>query len=162
MFFFGAIPVIVLGHVNAFLMVDPNQAERPEFAPYDYLRIRTKVSYQPMLRIHDILVWIRIRGSMPLTNGSGSHFRHWPSRGQQKTDFFNDKVFLLFTFWGTFTSFFKDIKPNRSNTSYITVGIKVFLTIFLMTEGSRSMPLTNGSGSGSMRFKNIMNKRLWN
>jgi cytochrome c oxidase subunit 6a len=43
MFFFGAIPVIVLGHVNAFLMVDPNQAERPEFAPYDYLRIRTKV-----------------------------------------------------------------------------------------------------------------------
>jgi hypothetical protein len=29
--------------------------------------------YQPMLRIHDILVWIqiRIRGSMLLTNGSG-------------------------------------------------------------------------------------------
>ncbi len=29
---------------------------------------------QPVLRIHDILVWIRIwiRGSMPLTNGSGS------------------------------------------------------------------------------------------
>ncbi len=46
MFFFGAIPVIVLGHVNAFLMVDPNQAERPEFAPYDYLRIRTKVRNQ--------------------------------------------------------------------------------------------------------------------
>ncbi len=33
-------------------------------------------SLQPVLRIHDILVWIRIRiwirGSMPLTNGSGS------------------------------------------------------------------------------------------
>jgi hypothetical protein len=27
-----------------------------------------------VLRIHDILVWIRIRGSMPLTNGSGSGF----------------------------------------------------------------------------------------
>ncbi len=26
----------------------------------------------PVFRIHDILVWIRIRGSMPLTNGSGS------------------------------------------------------------------------------------------
>jgi hypothetical protein len=26
---------------------------------------------EPVLRIHDILVWIRIRGSMPLTNGSG-------------------------------------------------------------------------------------------
>ncbi len=25
-----------------------------------------------VLRIHNILVWIRIRGSMPLTNGSGS------------------------------------------------------------------------------------------
>ncbi len=40
-----------------------------------------------MLRIHDILVWIRIwiRGSMPLTNGSGScYFRHRPSRCQQK------------------------------------------------------------------------------
>ncbi len=42
MFFFGAISVILLGHVNAFLMVDPNQAERSQFAPYDYLRIRTK------------------------------------------------------------------------------------------------------------------------
>ncbi len=38
----------------------------------------------PDPRIHDIFVWIRIRGSMPLTNGSefGSrscYFRHWPS-----------------------------------------------------------------------------------
>ncbi len=29
---------------------------------------------EPVLRIHDILVWIRIRGSMPLANGSGSGF----------------------------------------------------------------------------------------
>ncbi len=34
------------------------------------------VSYITVLRIHDILVWIRIRGSMPLTNGSGSCFFH--------------------------------------------------------------------------------------
>jgi hypothetical protein len=27
---------------------------------------------RPVLRIHDILVWIRIRGSLPLTSGSGS------------------------------------------------------------------------------------------
>ncbi len=37
--------------------------------------------FASVLRIHDILVWIRIRirGSMPLTNGFGSessHFRH--------------------------------------------------------------------------------------
>ncbi len=41
----------------------------------------------PVLQIQDILVWIRIRirGSMPLTNGSGScYFRHWPSRCQEK------------------------------------------------------------------------------
>jgi hypothetical protein len=33
---------------------------------------------EAMLRTHDILVWIRIRGSMPMTNhGSGSwYFRH--------------------------------------------------------------------------------------
>ncbi len=40
-------------------------------------------AYYFMLRIHDILGWIRIRGSMSLTNGSGSgscYFRHWPSR----------------------------------------------------------------------------------
>jgi hypothetical protein len=32
-----------------------------------------------VFRIHNFLVWIRIRGSMPLTNGSGSgpcYFRH--------------------------------------------------------------------------------------
>ncbi len=43
-----------------------------------------------VFRIHDILVWIRIRGSMPLNNGSGCgsfYFHHWPSRCQQKTNF---------------------------------------------------------------------------
>jgi hypothetical protein len=33
--------------------------------------------FQTVFRIHEILLWIRIRGSMPLTNGSGScYFRH--------------------------------------------------------------------------------------
>ena len=45
------------------------------------LELGEKILYilysNPVLRIHDILVWIRIRGSMPLTNGSGSfYFRH--------------------------------------------------------------------------------------
>jgi hypothetical protein len=54
----------------------------------------------PVFRVHDVLVWIRIRGSMPMTNGSGSescYFRHWPSRRQQKTIFYI-KVCLLITF----------------------------------------------------------------
>ncbi len=66
------------------------------------------------------------------------------------------KVFLLITFEGTFTSFFKDKNSKRSHK---TVGIKVFL-IFLLEDrrmiegsGSRSIPLTNGSGSG--RPKNM-------
>jgi len=47
-----------------------------------------------VLLIHDILGWIRIRirGSMPLTNGSGSgsyYFRYWSSRCEQKNLFFN-------------------------------------------------------------------------
>merc|ERR1712189_78902 len=36
----GAIPVIILGHVNAFGMGEEH--ERPEFIPYEHLRIRTK------------------------------------------------------------------------------------------------------------------------
>ena len=40
-FFLGAIPVIILGHINAFGLGEEH--ERPEFKPYDHLRIRTKV-----------------------------------------------------------------------------------------------------------------------
>ncbi len=73
-----------------------------------------------VLRIHDILVWIRIRRSMPLTNGSGSWildpdpaiFRHWPSRCQQKTCFLHNFSCLLL-FEGTFTLFFKDKGQNQ-------------------------------------------------
>ena len=54
-----------------------------------------------LLRTHDILGWIRIRirGSMPRTNGFGScYFRHWPSRDANKKQIFK-KVFLVITFW---------------------------------------------------------------
>jgi hypothetical protein len=34
-----------------------------------------QVKYEEKKRIHDILVWIRIRGFMPLNNGSGSGVR---------------------------------------------------------------------------------------
>ena len=77
--------------------------------------LRVRDAFLAVLRIHDILVWIRIRiwirGSMPLTNGSGSgcgsfYFHHWPSRWQQKTNL--KKVFCILLFEGIFTSFFKD------------------------------------------------------
>ncbi len=111
-----------------------------------------------MFRIHDILGWIRIRGSMPLTNGSGScYFRHWPSRCQQKLicNTIFSAYYLLFE--GTFTSFFKDKKSK----SHKIVGIHVFSYYFCMIiegsgsrAGSGSIPLTSGSGSG--RPKNML------
>jgi hypothetical protein len=70
----------------------------------------------------------------------------------KKLNFLN-QFFCLLLFEGTFTSFSKDKKSNRSHK---TVGIKIFLMYyFCLMIGSGSVPLTNGSGSGSMRPKNI-------
>jgi hypothetical protein len=76
----------------------PTLTEQPLFRPQGaYLYLLLPV-LRIVFRIHDILVWIRIRGSMPITNGSGScYFRHRPSRCQQKTNFLT-QFFLLITF----------------------------------------------------------------
>ncbi len=96
-------------------------------------------SFKAVFRIHDILVWIRIRGFMPLTNesrcgcgsGCGSFYFHlWPSRRQQKTNLKKKFSCILCIYH----------KP---------VEIKVFLIIF----GSGSIPLTNGSGSGRLKTR---------
>ncbi len=66
------------------------------------------------------LIWIRIRGSMPLTNGSGCgsgsfYFHHWPSRCHQKTNF--KKSFSAYYFLKVlFTSFFKKVKKKSQNS----------------------------------------------
>ncbi len=108
-----------------------------------------------VLLIYDILVWIRIRirfrtrGSMPLTNRSGfwsgsCYFRYWPLRRQQKT-----KSFSVYYFLKLHSHHFLKIKILKSHKWS-------FLYYFcLMIEGSGSIPLTNGSGSGSRRPKNI-------
>jgi hypothetical protein len=66
-----------------------------------YIKFCCSINWQlllllAVLRIHDILVWIRIwiRGSMPLINGFGfgsetCYFRNLPTRCQQKTNFLN-------------------------------------------------------------------------
>ncbi len=86
-----------------------------------------------VLRIHDILVWIRIRiwirGSMPLTYGSGFgsgsfYFHHWSSRCQQKTNL--KKSFPAYYFLKVLLHQFSKIKSKKSHK---TVDIKVFLTI---------------------------------
>ncbi len=74
-----------------------------------------------VLRIHDILVWIRIRGSMPLTYGSGSgcgsgscSFRHWLSRCKQKLFFF--KSFFAYYFLKVHSHHFSKIKSQLEVT----------------------------------------------
>ncbi len=111
--------------------------------------------YSAVLRIHDILVWIRIRirGSMPLTNGSGyCYFRHWSSRCQEKTNFLKH-FFCLLLFEVTLTSFWK-IKNLQNSRNQ---GFSYYFCMMIEGSGSGSIPvpLTNGSGSGSGRSKNI-------
>jgi hypothetical protein len=73
-----------------------------------------KVTFtQAVLWIPDILVRIRIRGSVTLTYGSRScFFRHWLLRCQHKSFF--SKFLCLLPFEGTFTPVFKDKKSKRS------------------------------------------------
>ncbi len=86
------------------------------------------------------------------TNGSGSgscYFRHWPSRSQQKTNFIHN-LFCLLLFQNTFKSFFKDKNSKRVTKQKKS---RFFLLFCMMIEGSGSIPLTSGSGSG--RPKNM-------
>ncbi len=48
-----------------------------------------------VFRIHDILLWIRIRKSMPLTNGSGSCYFRQLTFMRPTKNYLQKKVFLL-------------------------------------------------------------------
>ncbi len=96
---------------------------------------------QPVLRIHHNLGRIRIRGSMPPSNGSGPD----PAIsviGLQDANKF--KFFCLFLFEGTFTLFFKKKVKKKSQNSR-NQGFACYFC--LMIEGSGSVPLSKGSGS---------------
>jgi hypothetical protein len=82
------------------------------------------------LQIREILTRIRIHGSIPLTNGSGSgcgscYLHPGPSWRQQKIII----ITLLITFWRYIHNIFKDKVIKKSKNSRIQ-GINVFLTIF--------------------------------
>ncbi len=85
--------------------------------------------FSSVLWIRDILVRIRIRRSVPPTNGSGSFF-----------------FFCLLLFEGTFSSFSK-IKGHKEVTTHYKLRF-ILLPFCLMIEGtgSESVPMTNGSG----------------
>ncbi len=108
--------------------------------------------YKPVLRINDILVWIRIGGAMPLTNWSGScYFRHWPSRRQQKTNLRKSASWLLKVHLYHFSK-----KSQNSRNQ----GFSCYFCLMKGGSGSGSIPLTNGSGFGSRRPKNKRIQRI--
>ncbi len=109
-----------------------------------------------MLRVHDILVWnrIQIRESMPLTYGSGSgscYFRLWPSRCQQKLIFYT--IFAAYYFWKVHLHHFSKMKSQKESQNSRNKSFSYYFCMMIEGSGSRSIPLTNGSGSG--RPKNI-------
>jgi hypothetical protein len=68
-----------------------------------YLTVSTSCVQKAVLQIRDILLRLRIRGSVQQANESGScSVCHWPSSAKKKL------LFCLLLFVGTFTAFFKD------------------------------------------------------
>ncbi len=97
------------------------------------------------------MVWIR--GSMPLNNGWGSgscYFRPWPTRRQQKTNLKKSFFFCLLLLKVNLHNFSKIKSPKEAKKQYES---RFFLLFSL--EGSGSIPLTSGTGSG--RPKNMWN-----
>jgi hypothetical protein len=118
-------------------MVDDELGRRQEEGDQEDDKIREDLLYQEpltpaaniqyvsliasaaVLRIHDILVWIRIRGSMPPTNGSGFgsgsfYYHHWPSRCHQKTNL--KKSFSAYDFLKVLLHHFSKIKSQKEAT----------------------------------------------
>ncbi len=117
--------------------------------------LRQISQFSPVLRIHDILVWIRIwiRGSCiwlldPDQNADPDPAIFVIDLQDAKYLLILKKGVLLITFRRCTTSFFKDKKAQRRHKA---VGVKVFLTIFAWWY----IPLTDLSGSGSREAQKI-------
>ncbi len=134
-----------------------------------------------MLRIHDILGWIRIqiRGSMPLTNGSGfgSRSGSWiriqirildPDLAIFVIDLQDaSKKQIFYTFFSAYyllklhLHHFSKIKSQKKSPYSRIKGFSYYFCTMIEGSGSRagsgsgSIPLTSGPGSVSGRPKNI-------
>ncbi len=101
--------------------------------------------------------WIRIRGSMPLTNGSG--FASWirillfsslTFKMPAENKIFNT-IFSAYYFLKVQLHHFSKIKSQKESQNSRNQGFSYYFC--MMIEGSGSIPLT--SGSGSQRIKNM-------
>jgi hypothetical protein len=99
-----------------------------------------------MFRIYDFLVWIRIRGFMPLTNGSGSGFVIFviDLQDRNKKLIEKKKVFLLITFRTYNLHNFSEIKSPKEATKWKE---SRFFLLFLPDERR----MIEGSGSGMLK-----------
>jgi hypothetical protein len=92
------------------------------------------VRFLSVLRIRDILVWIRIRRSVPLTNGSRSfYFSSVTFKTPKEYQLFFRKLFSLLLFEGIhLRHFFKRLKVIKKSRN---CRIEVFLTttVFLLS-----------------------------
>ncbi len=105
---------------------------------------------KPVLRIPDIMVRIRIRGSVPVTNRSGScYFRQWQDGNNKK----NSNFFCFLLFEATLTSVFKEKSRHKESQNRRNQGFSYYFCLVIEGFGSGSVYRANGSGSG--RPKNI-------
>ncbi len=116
-----------------------------------------------MLRIHDLLGWIRIRirGSMPLTNGSGSGswnrillFSSLTLKMPEKKKKFNT-FFSAYYFLKLHLHHFSKIKSQKESQNSRNQGFSYYFCMMIEGSGSGSIPVTSGSGFGSGRPKNM-------
>jgi hypothetical protein len=120
-----------------------------------------KRGFLPVLRIHDILGWIRIRiwihGSMPLTIGSGSWIRillfssltfNMPAK-----NYFFITIFSAYYFLKLHLHHFSKINSQKESQNSRNQGFYYYFCMMIEGSGSESIPLTNGSGSGFRRPK---------
>jgi hypothetical protein len=121
------------------------------------------------LRIHDIFVWIRIRirWSMPLTNGSGSGIRILLfSSLTLKMPTINKFLFFLLSayyFLKVHLHHFSKIKSKKETQNSRNQGFSFYFCMMIegSGSGSGSIPLTSGSGSGSGKPKNMWIRWIW-
>ncbi len=118
-----------------------------------------------MLRIHDILGWIRIRGSMPLTSGFGFGSGSWirillisslTFKMLAKNKMFNIIISADY-FLKLHLHHFSKIKSKKESQNSRNQGFSYYFCTLIEGSGSGagsgSIPLTSGSGSG--RPKNM-------